>query len=542
MAPDWWRALTLVERLAAVPASGRTLRADDWELRRRLDRWRGLPPFDDAAAIAGQLASLGASEEQFVAAVGAQADSLAGAVEWPDAQWRDETDDVEPAAPPGPEGFSLRTIAEPIVRVARRRLRARVADIAARCPSLPFDPDTVDSLFDDHLRRRLTGMLTRTLVLELHAARLDGGLDGATPEERFRSFAGALHERGALLRLLGDYPVLARRIVGVAQQWVEASAELLDRLATDVDVLRAKLFPEREPGPLQAVSADLGDHHGNGRSVRVLLFASGARVVYKPRSLAVGRHWNALLEWAGAHEFAPGFRTVRLVDRGEYGWMEFVAARPCRSLEEVRRFYERQGGYLALLYLLGATDFHHENVIADGDNPVLVDLEGLPGAAIPPPESARTYGLVDAALADSVLHTGLLPIPWGGANEDAGDSQRPRRHGGTAFALRRRPLGRRRHGRDAVRPPASDDAWRPQSPDVERRSRRRAVAGRCRRRRLPRGLPDATAASGRAAGTRRTAGRVRRRRGSRDPARHADLRGSSRGGAAPRRPAGRPGQ
>ena len=40
----------------------------------------------------------------------------------------------------------------------------------------------------------------------------------------------------------------------------------------------------------------------------------------------------------------------------------------------MKRFYERQGGYLALLYMLQATDFHHENLIAAGEHPVLLDL------------------------------------------------------------------------------------------------------------------------------------------------------------------------
>ena len=41
------------------------------------------------------------------------------------------------------------------------------------------------------------------------------------------------------------------------------------------------------------------------------------------------------------------------------------------------RFYERQGGYLALLYVLEATDFHYENVLASGEHPLLIDLEAL---------------------------------------------------------------------------------------------------------------------------------------------------------------------
>jgi len=410
-----WRALTLAERLAAVEDEDCIDHLDEWEVRRRLDHWRGIPPFDDVDVVAAQLSSLGTTEKKFVAALSAQADVLASAVRWSDALWDVDADAFRSSTPPEP------AVVEPLVHVAREHLRARVADTVAQRTSLPFDPGNVDSLFDNQLQQRLLEMLNRTLVLELHVARLDGKLAGATPEERFRSFVEGLCEHGALRRLLGDYPVLERRLARCVQQWVEASAEILERLAADSEALRAEFFPGQTLGTLQSVSADLGDHHGNGRSVRILLFTSGARVVYKPRPLGIGRHWNALLDWSGQNGFAPGFRTVRYVEREKYGWMEFVATRPCRSPHEVRRFYERQGGYIALLYLLGATDFHHENVIAAGDQPVLVDLEGLLGAAIPEPKSARSAGIVDSALANSVLRTGLLPIPWGQTSPDAGD-------------------------------------------------------------------------------------------------------------------------
>lgn len=57
--------------------------------------------------------------------------------------------------------------------------------------------------------------------------------------------------------------------------------------------------------------------------------------------------------------------------------MEFIQYKECNSIEEVRNFYIRQGEYLAILYLLNATDFHYENIVASGEFPYLVDLESL---------------------------------------------------------------------------------------------------------------------------------------------------------------------
>ena len=64
---------------------------------------------------------------------------------------------------------------------------------------------------------------------------------------------------------------------------------------------------------------------------------------------------------------------------------------------------------MAILSVLGATDFHHENLIAAGEHPVLVDLEALFSPCLSPIESDQGHYLATAALYSSVLRTGLLP-------------------------------------------------------------------------------------------------------------------------------------
>ena len=214
-------------------------------------------------------------------------------------------------------------------------------------------------------------------MLELNLAAREGRHAGETAEERFAAFVRQLEDPAAALAALAPYPVLARLAVETIERWVTFSLEFLAHLAADWAALRATGFGEREPGELAAVEGGLGDSHRGGRSVQVAVFASGAKLVYKPRSLAVDAAFQDLLAWTEARGFTPAFRRLRVIDRGSHGWAEFVAAGPCACEAEVRRFYERQGGYLALLYVLGATDIHYENLIAAGEQPVLVDLEAL---------------------------------------------------------------------------------------------------------------------------------------------------------------------
>jgi type 2 lantibiotic biosynthesis protein LanM len=246
------------------------------------------------------------------------------------------------------------------------------------------------------------------MVLELNVARLKGSLDGDTPEARFQDFVRRQREAEFALAILREYPVLARQLVICLDQWVAATLEFVERLCEDWRLIVDAFSPTADPGVLVRVEADAGDRHREGRSVLVATFTSGFQVIYKPKSLAVDSHFQDLLAWVNQRAGRCGLRTIRILDRGTHGWVEFVGAEPCDSHAALRRFYERLGMQLALLYVLEATDFHCENLIAAGEHPVLIDLEAIfqPRCIGPRPESEAGDR---ATIEQSVLRVGMLP-------------------------------------------------------------------------------------------------------------------------------------
>ncbi|MGW1293646.1 type 2 lanthipeptide synthetase LanM family protein [Streptomyces sp. NPDC002533] len=309
---------------------------------------------------------------------------------------------------PGLSGFG--PIVAPFVEAAAGRLRDALADVEPEGDGAPVLAD-----FRRQLTRRLARIAARTLVTELHEARRLGRLSGDGPEERFRDFVALTARRDGLHRLVTGYPVLARLLATACLNTASAFAELIARIAADRHLLApAGVLGDRAgalgtstgPGALTGVEAGAGDSHRGGRSVMLLRFADGTRLVYKPRPLAAHRHFNSLVEWFGSLPGAPELRVLRVLDRGDYGWAEFVEERSCASAAETRRFYRRQGALLALLHALDGTDLHHENLIACGPHPVLVDVETL---FHPPLGPARSADPAARALHDSVHRVGLLP-------------------------------------------------------------------------------------------------------------------------------------
>ncbi|MFH9654806.1 type 2 lanthipeptide synthetase LanM family protein [Streptomyces anulatus] len=334
---------------------------------------------------------------------------------------------VADRAYPGLSGFG--PVVAPFVEAATRRLRDALAEdgpavndsVGGRAKDGPAADGSSAVLADfrRQLTRRLSRIAGRTLVTELHEARRLGRLRGEGPEERFRDFVRRTARRDGLALLVTGYPVLARLLATACLNAGDAFAEMAARLAADRHLLAPSgvlgdragspeggLGGNAGPGALTGVEAGAGDSHRGGRSVMLLRFADGARLVYKPRPLAAHRHFNTLAEWFGSLPGAPELRVLRVLDRGDYGWAEFVEERPCSTAAETRQFYRRQGALLALLHTLDGTDLHHENLIACGPHPVLVDVETL---FHPPLGPARSTDPAARALHDSVHRVGLLP-------------------------------------------------------------------------------------------------------------------------------------
>ncbi|MEV7929706.1 type 2 lanthipeptide synthetase LanM family protein [Kitasatospora sp. NPDC088779] len=298
---------------------------------------------------------------------------------------------------PGITGFAA--VLAPFAELAGVRLPTALLDAVADLRAIRAD-------FVRQLAGALARLAARTLVLELNVARVTGRLDGAAPSDRFRSFLLLAGRQDGLSALLGEYPVLARLLAQACRHGGSALAELLDRFAADRADIVATLLAGADPGRLVAVERTTGDGHRRGRSVAVLRFADGTRVVYKPRSLRVHGRFNELVGWFNARPGTPGLRVLALLERDGYGWVEFVAPGSCTAERQLERFYLRQGAWLALLYALDGTDLHFENLIACEDEPVLVDVETLFHPCVPADSQEDPAA---RALESSVYRSGLLP-------------------------------------------------------------------------------------------------------------------------------------
>jgi len=442
----WYQALTLTERLEMTRSSDSTVEHDETynaELtERKLKRWKEQYPFEKDHIFAQRLELDKLSEEHMrflwnespEALQARLADTPAWLQELRHAYAQDASSDYDdvlsrilqsatgaPAASSAQQtGPGFLTVALPLIISGIERLRAGIARFASTSAVLPFDQGSIYSVWLTCLPGRLIPQIMRTLTLELNVARLEDRLHGDTPQERARDFTHQLRQREVVLPLLEEYAPLARNLVTTIEHWVLCGLEFLDRLCADWEQICQTFSLDTDPGQLVEINGSAGDLHKGGQSTLVLRFSSGFRLIYRPKPMAVDVHFQELLRWLNEHGEHPAFRTLTVLDRGLYGWAEFAAAEPCTSQAAVERFYERQGGYLALFYALEATDVHFENLIAAGEDPVMIDLESLfhprPERTPSPAVQQQTLMLMD----HSVLRIGLLPHRMWGDQEHRG--------------------------------------------------------------------------------------------------------------------------
>lgn len=249
--------------------------------------------------------------------------------------------------------------------------------------------------------------LNRVLLLELHAAKRAGELGAAGEAERYGQFVAAADSEAFDAHLDRRYPPLRPRLQQALDQQQRAIVTLAARLAADRDALSALLG--RPAGALVDISVGMGDLHAGGQSVAKLEF-EGGQVLYKPRALRIDRQFDALL----SQLFGDNPQRIRVpgvIDRGNYGWAEFIPHRYCSDETELRRFYRGLGEWLGVLRLVGGVDIHRENLIACGPVPIVIDVESL--FALQPVEqvsgNGQAYDLAARLVFTSVLRTGIVP-------------------------------------------------------------------------------------------------------------------------------------
>jgi hypothetical protein len=327
--PEWYLGLGLAER--ARCATGNRPVPASTSARTRLEQWKSQRPFANGDWLTLRLAADGLDLAALEDTLALSAADLKARTSRPD--WLAHIEDAfahgvgatnETTAFLDEDNATARllNLVGPLLESARSRLHSALTPLAGRPP---IDIDRTTATMVSIIARRALHSIERTLVLELHIAKLEGRLEGDTPEARFEHFVRSLAAHEEAASVLSRYPVLARRLVEIIDDAVVASAEFAQRLVEDWTIIRGSMSADRDPGRVVDV-AQAGDPHRRGRRVVIATFESGMRLVYKPRPVDVDVHFQQFLSFINERLDGPQFRT-----RAMGGWSSSTRSRATRA-------------------------------------------------------------------------------------------------------------------------------------------------------------------------------------------------------------------
>lgn len=308
--------------------------------------------------------------------------------------------------------FPFEEVLVPFVEVARKRLIARASF------HYQLLSETAHSQLERRLLEQLTALAAFPLELEFSIfrslnesplGRVIGQLQASSSRQQYTEFVKGLLN-GRLLSFFEEYSVLARLLATATDFWVDATAEFLLNLASDWDKIQMTFQGDTELSRVVNIKSSLSDPHNCGRSVIVVKFASNLKLVYKPKDLSLEQAYFELLSWINQQGVSLPFKLLKVINCSTHGWMEFVEAAPCHNQQAVKRYYQRAGMLLCIVYTLRGTDCHCENLIACGEQPILIDLETLlHHCTWAFKNDAEAHSLANERLQNSVVGTALLP-------------------------------------------------------------------------------------------------------------------------------------
>ena len=259
-----------------------------------------------------------------------------------------------------------------------------------------------------NLLKRLVQISSGILMFEMQLNKNEGNLKGNDPKEEYIDYNESFLKKEEYINDLFEiYPCLKRLIFETIYNFYINYSEIYKRYKSDYNELRTLIFEGKELGNLVKVDASVSDSHHAGKTVAILHFENGQRIVYKPRNLQPEcAYQRYILDIQKGCKLA--MKTFKIINHDKYGWEEYIQAKECTDKKEVENYYYRFGVLIFINYILNVNDLHGENVIAAGEYPVIIDAETiLDNVKYLSEKNARLT--ISSYIHESVLYSGLLP-------------------------------------------------------------------------------------------------------------------------------------
>jgi type 2 lantibiotic biosynthesis protein LanM len=224
------------------------------------------------------------------------------------------------------------------------------------------------------LGEELLNICLKTLVLEITIKKLEMNIDETDSKKRLKMYLFELiKDKSSYKEFFTLYTQLLVVLIKKIRYFVNNFNEMSSRIDRDLDILLEKFNLETKV--LEDIKVSLGDSHNEGATVCELVFG-GKSIIYKPRDNKITVALSNFLEWL-AHNSDFTYKRPIIINNKNYSWESKITNNPCMNKQQLMQYYRNFGYVAGVIYLLNGIDYHYENLIADGEYPMLIDNETI---------------------------------------------------------------------------------------------------------------------------------------------------------------------
>lgn len=263
---------------------------------------------------------------------------------------------------------------------------------------------------------RVRDISVRTFITEINYEKNNHGLKGDDKEKRYLFYTDEMwRSKQYVSRFYEEYKELLSAKLVVVENSLCAITEMISHIIANHNRITKELLGKDGYVLIDDIDMGLGDSHRGGRTVSLITYVNGGKVIYKPRNLGVEIGFLEYSRELNKKMLSSdnALYEMKVLDCGEYGFVEYISQKECDNETQIQGYYYRSGVLMAMLYSLNAKDIHHENMIAHGRYPVMIDLEALFHSKLEHKNidiEKTAYEKALECIDDSVYSIGMLPM------------------------------------------------------------------------------------------------------------------------------------
>ncbi len=259
-------------------------------------------------------------------------------------------------------------------------------------------------IIQDVITKEIFNKTFKSLVYCMNAERIEGNLIGSTSAERYIFFSATDF---CIIAMNKHFPNIYEQL----HKELDGKIKYLFEIFRDFKINQNRIYNyfKLDLGAnLKHINCS-GDWH-NDKCVIILTLDDNSNIVYKPTNANNIKFIKELLMFFFDENYVSLYNYLSLNNNGT--WFEYIQSNKIdKSL--VSEFYYNYGKLIFVTYILGMTDLHYENVIANNVYPVITDIETMFSSYLFFETKQYKYDAQKEAVKQllfSTVSTGLLPI------------------------------------------------------------------------------------------------------------------------------------